>query len=237
MPKINFVVENLQVEVTPGRKVRAVALENGIYVNREWVKGVNCGGRGLCGTCNVWIKAPEGAVSPPNLREKLHGMGVGRRLACQTEVRGDIEVTTMPGGDDRLDRGRKIDPPKTKNPRTNANAPKPEPKAEAKPEPKAEAKAEPKAEAKAEPKAEAKAEPKAEAKAEPKAEAKAEPKAEAKAEPKAEAKAEPKAEAKAEPKAEAKEEPAEVQKSGDSAPGDKGAPPAAAQASSEASST
>lgn len=142
MPKINFVVENLQVEVQPGRKVRAIALENGIYVNREWVKGVNCGGRGICGTCNVWIKAADGAVSPPNMREKLHGMGVGRRLACQTEVRGDIEVTTMAGGDDRLDPGRKIDPAKTKNPRTNASAPKAEAKVEAKAEPKAEVKVE-----------------------------------------------------------------------------------------------
>ncbi len=66
-----------------------------------------------------------------------------------------------------------------------SEAPKAEPKAEAKEEPKAEVKAEPKAEVKAEPKAE----PKAEVKAEPKAEVKAEPKTEPKKPASTEAKA------------------------------------------------
>jgi ferredoxin len=112
MPKVQFVVEHLTVEVQSGRCVRDIALEAGVYPNREWFRGWNCGGRGLCGTCKVWVKQKAAdATSAPNLREKFHGMGDGRRLACQTRVQGDIEVVTFPGGDDRTIPGRRIDPP------------------------------------------------------------------------------------------------------------------------------
>jgi ferredoxin len=111
MPKVKFVVEHLQVEVEAGRRLRAIALDAGVYPNREFLRGVNCGGRGICGTCKVWVHpASDRAVNAPNTREKIHGAGGGRRLACQTQVLGDVEVTTMPGGDDRLDPKRKIGP-------------------------------------------------------------------------------------------------------------------------------
>ncbi len=125
MPKVQFVVEHHAVEVSSGRSLREIALEAGIHPNREWFRGVNCGGRGLCGTCKVWVKPKAaGAVSEPNLREKVHGMGDGRRLACQTRVLGDIEVTTFPGGDDRTTAGRVIDPAPVR-PEAEAEAAKP----------------------------------------------------------------------------------------------------------------
>ncbi len=111
MPKINFVVEYQHLDVKAGRSVRDVALEAGIYPNREFFRGFNCGGRGLCGTCKVWVRElTDHATSAPNRREKFYGMGDGRRLACQTRVQGDVEVTTIPGGDDRLATDRNIDP-------------------------------------------------------------------------------------------------------------------------------
>jgi ferredoxin len=117
MPKIKFVVEHREIEVQAGRSIREVALEAGIYPNREFFRGFNCGGRGLCGTCKVWVRGPSGqGTNSPNLRERFHGMGNGRRLACQTRVLGDIEVTTFPGGDDRLGASRKIDPPPQREP-------------------------------------------------------------------------------------------------------------------------
>ena len=121
MPKVKFVVEHLLVEVEAGRRLRAIALDAGVYPNREFLRGVNCGGRGICGTCKVWVHpSSEKSVSPPNIREKIHGAAVGRRLACQTEVLGDIEVTTLPGGDDRLDPKRNIGP--TPHPVQDADA-------------------------------------------------------------------------------------------------------------------
>ena len=135
MPNIKFVVEHQAIDVQAGRSIREIALEVGIYPNREFFRGFNCGGRGLCGTCKVWVHAPDKATSPPNLRERFHGMGDGRRLACQTRVLGDLEVATFPGGDDRLTAGRNIDPPPQREP-----DPEPPPAAKpAKPEAKKEA--------------------------------------------------------------------------------------------------
>ena len=128
MPKIKFVVEYQTLDVQAGRSVREIALEAGIYPNREYFRGFNCGGRGLCGTCKVWLRElTDHAVSPPNMRERFHGMGDGRRLACQARVQGDIEVTTMPGGDDRLATDRNIDSPPEREP-----DPEPPPKPAAK---------------------------------------------------------------------------------------------------------
>jgi ferredoxin len=111
MPKIKFLVEHHEVDVRAGRSVREVALEVGIFPNREFFSDFTCGGRGLCGTCKVWVReSASNAASPPNLRERFHGAGNGRRLACQTRVLGDIEVTTMPGGHDRTQQARIIDP-------------------------------------------------------------------------------------------------------------------------------
>ena len=111
MPKIKFLVEHREVDIASGRTIREVALEAGIYLNREFFSGFNCGGRGLCGTCKVWVReSSRNATSPPNFRERFHGMGDGRRLACQTRVFEDIEVTSMPGGQDRLEPSRIIDP-------------------------------------------------------------------------------------------------------------------------------
>jgi len=111
MPNVKFVVEHQVVEAQAGRVLREIALESGVYPNREWFRGFNCGGRGLCGTCKVWVKESKpGATSAVTIRERLHGLGDGRRLACQTRVKADIEVATFPGGDDRTTAGRNIDP-------------------------------------------------------------------------------------------------------------------------------
>lgn len=103
MAKVQFVVEQATAEVESGKTIRQVALDNGVWVNRELFRGLTCGGRGLCGTCKCWVhELQPGAASPPTIREKVHGVGQGRRLACQARVYGDLEVTTVAGGDDRL---------------------------------------------------------------------------------------------------------------------------------------
>jgi ferredoxin len=111
MPKVKFVVEHQVVEVEAGRKLREIAQEAGINVDREFFRGLNCHGLGLCGCCKVWVHPlGSGALNSPNLRERFHGMSARRRLACQVRVQGDVEVTSVPGGDDRLERKREISP-------------------------------------------------------------------------------------------------------------------------------
>jgi ferredoxin len=112
MPKVVFVNEHRIVEVPQGKNLKVLAVELGIDPHREFFKGVNCGFFGMCGTCQVWVRESErGAASPRNLRERWAGTRGERRLACQVKVLGDLRVTTMGGGDDRLRAPRPISPP------------------------------------------------------------------------------------------------------------------------------
>ena len=113
MPKIHFVNEFRTVEIDrPGRTVLDVLLENGINPMRETFLGLNCHGHGVCPYCKVFVKerAP-GAVSPPNLRERLFGNHGWRRMACQTKILGDVDVWTMPAGPERTGMVRPVDRP------------------------------------------------------------------------------------------------------------------------------
>ena len=112
MPKVVFVNEHRIVEVPPGKNLKSLAVELGINPHREFFRGVNCGYLGMCGTCQVWVKenAP-GAANALNLRERFAGMRGLRRLSCQVKVLGDVEVTTLAGGDGRLRAPRPIAPP------------------------------------------------------------------------------------------------------------------------------
>jgi hypothetical protein len=92
--------------------LKTLALELGINPHREFFKGLNCGYLGLCGTCQVWVRESKpGAASRRNLRETIAGTRGERRLACQVEIHGDLEVTTLAGGDDRLRAPRPIAAP------------------------------------------------------------------------------------------------------------------------------
>jgi len=57
-----------------------------------------CGGEGVCGTCRVC--PVSGPVSPPSLTEQAEltpaDLSAGMRLACETEVLGDVKVDIPP---------------------------------------------------------------------------------------------------------------------------------------------
>jgi ferredoxin len=114
MPKVVFVNEHRIVEVPQGKNLKSLALELGINPHREFFRGVNCGYFGVCGTCQVWVKeSAPGSTNALNLREKFAGMRGLRRLSCQVKVMGDVEITTLAGGDGRLRSPRPIaSPPK-----------------------------------------------------------------------------------------------------------------------------
>jgi ferredoxin len=89
-----------------GETVRTAALRRGLVSPHNGRANlINCRGLGTCGTCAVQI---EGAVQPAerNVKEQLrlsfppHGSSLTSstlRLACQVQVRGDIEVTKRTG--------------------------------------------------------------------------------------------------------------------------------------------
>ena len=118
MPLIKFIKEKREIEVQRGANLRAEALRAGINLypgfngfGASLNKLLNCHGLGVCGTCRVNIVKGMENTSPLGTIEKARfripipdplpclayiGNQHQMRLACATEVNGDIEVETCP---------------------------------------------------------------------------------------------------------------------------------------------
>jgi ferredoxin len=83
-----------------GANLRQVLLANNVDLYNGQAKVINCRAIGTCGTCAVRI---EGEVSEANWKDKArrslppHQSDRDLRLACQTQVLGDITVTKYDG--------------------------------------------------------------------------------------------------------------------------------------------
>jgi len=98
MPKVTAQGKTFSCE--QGSNLRKILLDNGINLYNGKAKIINCTGISTCGTCAVKV---EGEVSEPNWKEKArlslppHSPTANRRLACQTQVLGDVRVTKFDG--------------------------------------------------------------------------------------------------------------------------------------------
>lgn len=98
MPKIT--AQGRTFECEAGANLRRVLLQQGVALYNQQATLINCRGIGSCGTCAVKI---EGPVSEANWRDRgrrslpPHSPDRDLRLACQTQVLGDIRVTKYDG--------------------------------------------------------------------------------------------------------------------------------------------
>jgi len=98
MPKVT--AQGKTFECEQGSNLRKVLLANGIDLYNGKSKVINCTGIGTCGTCAVQV---EGEVNQASWTEKTrrslppHSLTQNRRLACQTQVLGDVRVTKFDG--------------------------------------------------------------------------------------------------------------------------------------------
>ncbi|MDX2212639.1 MAG: 2Fe-2S iron-sulfur cluster-binding protein [Oculatellaceae cyanobacterium bins.114] len=98
MPKV--AAQGKIIDCSNGANLRQVLLQNGIELHNGQSSWINCRGIGTCGTCAVQI---EGTVSEPNWRDTTrrsmppHSLMQNRRLACQTQVLGDVKITKFDG--------------------------------------------------------------------------------------------------------------------------------------------
>lgn len=129
MPVIKFIKEKVEIEVPDGANLRAEAIKAGVNVHQGvngfgagLNKFVNCHGFGQCGTCRVLITKGMEHTSPMGTAERWRfrvpvptpltpggldpipclafvGHEDTMRLACKTQVYGDVEVETGPAID------------------------------------------------------------------------------------------------------------------------------------------
>jgi len=108
MPSVKFVNEKKTIDVPAGANLRKEALKAGVELYPGIHSYVNCLGFGMCASCCVKIKKGKENVSPQTFRERARmilGMFTSTarrghedevRLACQTQVNGDVEIETKP---------------------------------------------------------------------------------------------------------------------------------------------
>lgn len=92
MPTINVLQGKIvtSLEVEQGANLRQSLLQHGISPYTTLTKRVNCGGRGVCATCGVWLEVPR--IEPTHWHDKLaDGFGYPR-LSCQISVEHDMTI-------------------------------------------------------------------------------------------------------------------------------------------------
>lgn len=98
MPKV--LAQGKTIECDRGENLRKILLKSGIDLYNGGAKVINCRGIGSCGTCAVKV---EGEVSVVNWRDQArrslppHSPTKDLRLACQTQVLGDVKITKFDG--------------------------------------------------------------------------------------------------------------------------------------------
>lgn len=94
------------VQLEPIAQQTAVETNNNLLsalINNELSVLKECGGRGMCATCHVYIKEGMDGLSPVNRREQrtlevITTCRPNSRLACQARVIGQGVVVELPSG-------------------------------------------------------------------------------------------------------------------------------------------
>jgi ferredoxin len=83
--------------ISTNTNLLSVLMQNDVEVTQE------CGGRGICATCHVYIREGEESISPVTKREQrtlgsITSCNVNSRLACQARVVGEGVIVELPAG-------------------------------------------------------------------------------------------------------------------------------------------
>ncbi len=88
---------NQETSIKTNDNLLSGLLKNELNVLRE------CGGRGMCATCHIYIKDGMDSLSPLSRREQrtlgtITSCNMNSRLACQARVIGEGVVVELPSG-------------------------------------------------------------------------------------------------------------------------------------------
>ena len=82
-----------QLSVEDGANLRRTLLDAGISPYATIPDKVNCGGRGLCATCGVWIE--DGEPAPQHWHDRIGSRFGYPRLSCQITVSRPMTVRIL----------------------------------------------------------------------------------------------------------------------------------------------
>lgn len=88
--------QTTQLTVPDGANLRHTLLEAGLTPYTRITRRANCGGRGLCATCGVWLDNPP---DPDHWHDRAAARFGYPRLSCQITVHDDLNVHLI---DDKL---------------------------------------------------------------------------------------------------------------------------------------
>jgi len=81
------------IDVQHGANLREVLLAHGFSPYTALTRVANCGGRGLCATCGVWIEEAE--PRPQHWHDRLASRFGYPRLSCQITIERDMTVRLL----------------------------------------------------------------------------------------------------------------------------------------------
>jgi ferredoxin len=92
MPIVTVIAEGKThtFDVPAGVNLRRILLDAGLSPYTMLTKKLNCGGRGLCATCGVWLN--DGEPAPEHWHDRLAANFGYPRLSCQITVQSDLTV-------------------------------------------------------------------------------------------------------------------------------------------------
>lgn len=85
--------EEHTLTVPDGANLRRTLLDNGFSPYTNVTQIANCGGRGICATCGVWIETNE--PPPAHWHDKLAAQFGYPRLSCQITITEDMVVRIL----------------------------------------------------------------------------------------------------------------------------------------------
>lgn len=85
--------ERQTIHVEHGENLRRVLLSQGYSPYATLTARVNCGGRGLCATCGVWIE--DGVPKPHHWHDWAAAYAGYPRLSCQITIETDMTVRIL----------------------------------------------------------------------------------------------------------------------------------------------
>jgi ferredoxin len=85
--------ETRTVRVSHGVNLRRTLLDMNVSPYAPLTRSLNCGGRGLCATCGVWVE--QGETPPEHWHDRIGARFGYPRLSCQITITGDLRVRIM----------------------------------------------------------------------------------------------------------------------------------------------